>query len=187
MISICMLKLCGNSLCQTLEIIFTLNGRFPLKSKKANAVPIHKKCDKQTTENYCPISLLLVCGKIFERLLYDTLFNSFLKIIYFLQVSLDSDQGILAWINFFQLTMKSYLTSPKLLTKYDMMGWYLSCVKMIFTVKWLIYFGGLPERQKAKNCFKWPVFILGWYSGWCTTRIHFETFVIFNVHQWFIK
>ena len=55
-----------------LEIIFKTclrNGRFPLERKKANVVPIHKKCDKQTIENCCPVSPLPICGKIFERLL----------------------------------------------------------------------------------------------------------------------
>ena len=44
------------------------NGRFPLERKKANIVPIHKKDDKQTIENYRPVSFLPICGKIFERL-----------------------------------------------------------------------------------------------------------------------
>ena len=69
---------------------------------------MHKKGDKQTIKNYRPVSLLPICGKIFERLLYDTMFDFFfLRIIYFLQINLDSDQEILASINFFQLIMKS--------------------------------------------------------------------------------
>ena len=71
-------------------------------------VAVHKKGDKQTIKNYLPVSLLPICGKIFERLLYDTMFDFFfLRIIYFLQINLDSDQEILASINFFQLIMKS--------------------------------------------------------------------------------
>ena len=98
MISIYMSKLCGNSICQSLEIISKTclrNGRFPRKSKKANFVPIHKKGDQQTTENYGPVSLLPICGKIFECLLYDTLFNFFLKIIYFSQISLVQTRELL--------------------------------------------------------------------------------------------
>ena len=86
-----MLKLCGDSIWQPLEIIFKTylrNGRFPLERKKANAVPIYKKCDKQTIESYRPASFLPICGKIFVRLLYDT-------------------SEILASIHFFQLIMKS--------------------------------------------------------------------------------
>ena len=72
------------------------NGRFLLESKKANVVLIHKKDNKKTIENYCSVSLPPIYGKIFERLLYDTLFNFLLRIIYFLQINLDSEQEILA-------------------------------------------------------------------------------------------
>ena len=80
MISIRMLKLCGDSICKPLELIFKMclrNGRFPLEWKKANVVPIHKKGDKQTIKNYRPVSLLPICGKIFERLLYYTMLDFF--------------------------------------------------------------------------------------------------------------
>ena len=40
-------------------------------------VPIHKKGDKQILKNYRPISLLPITGKIFERLLYDRMFEFF--------------------------------------------------------------------------------------------------------------
>ena len=106
MISIPMLKLCGDSICKPLVLIFKTclrNGRFPLEWKKVNVVPIHNKGDKQTIKNYRPVSLLPICEKIFERLLYDTMFD----FIYFLQINLDSDWEILASINFFQLIMKS--------------------------------------------------------------------------------
>ena len=65
-----MLKICGESISKPLEIIFkscTEKGQFPNKWKKANVVPVHKNDDKQVSRNYRPISLLLICGKIFER------------------------------------------------------------------------------------------------------------------------
>ena len=46
-------------------------GKFPSEWKKGNDVPIHKKDDKQNVKNYCPVSLLPICGKIFERLIYN--------------------------------------------------------------------------------------------------------------------
>ena len=82
MISIRILKICGESISKPLELIFKTclrNGRFPLEWKKANVVPIHKKGDKQTIKKYRPVSLLAICGKIFEPLLYDTMFNFFSK------------------------------------------------------------------------------------------------------------
>ena len=72
----------------------------------------------------------------------------FLRIINFLQINLNSDQEVLASISFFQLIMKSKvllmwdskfvgysLISPKLLTKYGMMNWFLSCAKVVYAVK----------------------------------------------------
>ena len=47
--------------------------------KKANIVPIHKKGDKQTLENYRPVSLLFICGKILERLMFKEMFNFFIE------------------------------------------------------------------------------------------------------------
>ena len=50
MISICMLKICGESILKPLELIFKScieSGKFPIKWKKANVVPVHKK----TTNN----------------------------------------------------------------------------------------------------------------------------------------
>ena len=45
------------------------------KWKKTNVVTIHKKGDKQTIKSDRPVSLLPICEKIFERLLYDTMFD----------------------------------------------------------------------------------------------------------------
>ena len=45
--------------------------------EKANVVPVHKKGNKQSLENYRPISLLAICSKIFERLIYNEMFTFF--------------------------------------------------------------------------------------------------------------
>ena len=47
--------------------------------KKTNVIPIHIIEDKALIKNYCPISLLLIFGKIFERIIYNSLFNYFLS------------------------------------------------------------------------------------------------------------
>ena len=54
-------------------------GKFPLEWKKVNIVPIYKKGGKQAVKNYRPVSLLPICGKIFERLLYNEMLNFFLE------------------------------------------------------------------------------------------------------------
>ena len=81
-ISIRMIKIFSASICKPLRLIlnyFIDNGIYPCELKKANAVPIHKKGDKQTLKNYRPVSLLPICSKIFERLLYNEMFGFFLN------------------------------------------------------------------------------------------------------------
>ena len=82
MLSIRVLKLCGKSICKPLDLKFQScieYGEFPTEWKKANVVLVHKKSDKQILKNYRPVSLLPVCGKIFERLLYNRLYEYFIE------------------------------------------------------------------------------------------------------------
>ena len=46
-------------------------GTFPNNWKKSNVLPIHKKGDKHLLQNYRPVSLLSVCTKIFERIVFN--------------------------------------------------------------------------------------------------------------------
>ena len=85
-ISVKMLKLCDASIVTPLLTIFnnSINdGVFPFPWKKANVVPIHKKGAKNVVGNYRPISLLPICGKIFEKVIYNNLYKYFedLKIL----------------------------------------------------------------------------------------------------------
>ena len=81
-LSIRMIELCGKSITYPLKLIFEASlqeGTFPSCWKKANAVLVHKKEDKNLLKNYRPISLLPIFGKIFERILFKDLFNCFHK------------------------------------------------------------------------------------------------------------
>lgn len=74
MISSYMLKICGNSISKPLQLMFRScikNGEFPFEWKKVSVVPMHKKSYKQTLKNYQPISLLPICRKVFEQLIYN--------------------------------------------------------------------------------------------------------------------
>ena len=81
-------------------------GVFPSEWKKTNIVPIHKKGDKQTLENYCPVSLLLICGKILDRLMFNKMFNFFneIKLISSNQSSFNRD--VLALVSCYLSRMK---------------------------------------------------------------------------------
>ena len=82
MISIRKLKIFGESISKPLRIILKScieKGQFPNEWKKANVVPVHKKGDKRVLRNYRPVSLLPICGKIFERLMYNNLYEFFIK------------------------------------------------------------------------------------------------------------
>ena len=77
-----MLKICGDSLCRPLELIFNdclANGIFPSDWNKGNIVPVHKKNDKQHINNYRPICLLPLCSKMFERLIFNEMFGFFIE------------------------------------------------------------------------------------------------------------
>ena len=50
------------------------SGVFPDIWKRSHIIPTYKKNDKHCINNYCPVSLLTICGKIFECILYNPLF-----------------------------------------------------------------------------------------------------------------
>ena len=54
-------------------------GIFPDIWKKRNIIPAHKKEDKSLINNYRPISLLPFFGKIFERVICNSLLNYFIS------------------------------------------------------------------------------------------------------------
>ena len=75
-----MLKLFHKSILKPLKLLFEncpRTGIFPDQWKKANIVPTHKKGDKQLLKKYRPISLLPICRKAFERIIFNDFFKYF--------------------------------------------------------------------------------------------------------------
>ena len=77
-LSIRMLKLCDKSIVKPLSMIFKyckLNKTFPNLWKKANFVRINKKEEKDLIKIYRPVLLFAIFWKIFERLIFNSLFK----------------------------------------------------------------------------------------------------------------
>ena len=76
-ISIRMIKICDKSLIKPLTFLFKTSLRsshYPDIWKKSNIIPVHKKNDKRLVNNYRPISLLPVFGKIFEKIIFNKIY-----------------------------------------------------------------------------------------------------------------
>ena len=77
-----MIRLCGDSLVLPLRLLFTnmlRTSSFPSMWKLANVTPVFKKNDKQLIKNYRPISLLPLLSKIFEKILFDKIYEHLTK------------------------------------------------------------------------------------------------------------
>ena len=94
-----MIKICNEAVTIPLKIIFEESlkkGIFPDIWKTGN-IPAHKKEDKTLINNYHPISLLPIFGKIFERVIYNSLFNYF-----FLHLNQDFFRETHVLLNYYQ-------------------------------------------------------------------------------------
>ena len=79
-ISVRMIQLFGDSITLPLVQIFKSSlsqGVFLDTWKMANIIPVHKKEAKFLAKNYRPISLLRIFGRVFERLLFNSLLSHF--------------------------------------------------------------------------------------------------------------
>ena len=75
-----MIKISGESITVPLKIVseqLLKENKFLELWKKANIVPVHKKEEKNLIKNYCPVSFLSIFSKIYERVIYNALFNYF--------------------------------------------------------------------------------------------------------------
>ena len=86
------MKICDSSIVRPLLIIYKncLQSRsFPDNWKKSSVVLIHKKSDKQLLQNYWPISLLSICIKTFEIIIFNPIFEFLDEMLFFFQINLD--------------------------------------------------------------------------------------------------
>ena len=77
-ISIAMSKICDSTIVEPLCMIFEKcleTGQYPSIWKKANIIPVHKKNSRQCKNKYRPISWLPVFGKLFEKVLFDSMYK----------------------------------------------------------------------------------------------------------------
>ena len=73
-----MIRLCDDSIVLPLKLIFSnilRTSNFPILWKLANVTPVFKKNDKQLINNYRPISLLPLLSKIFEKILFNKIYE----------------------------------------------------------------------------------------------------------------
>ena len=75
-----LLKMAGNIVAPSLTQIFTKSistGIFPTEWKLARVTPIFKKGKRDDPNNYRPISIIATVAKIFEKIIYDQLYEYF--------------------------------------------------------------------------------------------------------------
>ena len=73
-----MVKISDDFIKKPLSIIYKYcikKGIYRNAWKKSNILPVHKKGDKQIVNNYRPVSLLPSFGKVFEKTLFNSIFE----------------------------------------------------------------------------------------------------------------
>ena len=102
--------------------------------------------------NYNQVSLLPNWEKVRQRLLWFFTKNGLISSNQSLFIP--GYSGILIAFN-----MGIFLIFSKLLKKYGMMDWFLSCAKMVFVVEWMFYKTSLVTENKK-------FVLIGGWSSW---------------------
>ena len=107
---------------------FLEDGLYPNNRKKSNVVPIYKKESKNLIENYKPISLLPVFGKVLERIIFNSMLNYFLENKLFNKCQsgfLPGDSCISQLLSITEKIYKSFVCNPSV----DVRGAFLDILK----------------------------------------------------------
>ena len=152
-------------------------GIFPDELKIANVVPIFKSGDVMIFSNYRPVSVLPICSKIIERLIYNRLLkyindnNLFYKFQFGFQKGRSTHMALIILIDKISEALKNgdcvigiFLDFSKAL---DTVDHYLSNRK-----QYVAYNGIKSQTEK---------------STVCPTGIYFMSITFLNIHQWFVN
>ena len=71
-----------SNFCEFLHFNYCVDiGEFLQEFKNADVIPVHKKKEKSDKTNYIPVSILPNLSKIYEKLIYNQLYDYFDKIL----------------------------------------------------------------------------------------------------------
>ena len=70
-----LLRDCADLITSPLCTIFNQSGVFPDEWKLSKVIPLFKQGERSDLNNYRPISIVPVLAKVFERIIYDQLYN----------------------------------------------------------------------------------------------------------------
>ena len=91
--------------------------------KKAIVLPVHKKESRQIKKNHRPILLLPICGKIYEKVIFDAIYEHLTDNLLLTPNQLDS-----TWV--IQLLVSSYTLHNE----------FMELLKSFHHVKFVLYF-----------------------------------------------
>ena len=188
-----MIKICSHSLILLLKIIFEHSlkkGKFPEIWKKANLVPIHKKEDKMLVKYYCPISVLPIFRKMFERVIYNSLFNYFQSNGLFTPFQSGFPPGDSCITQLLSIIHEIHETAFDENLTVDVRGVFLGISKLFDKVcimeSFLTTFATqkLSGKLRTKSCLKWSNIRVEKNNVWNSTRISTRDTLVFNIHKW---
>ena len=176
-ISIYMLKICSSSIYKSSETKFKQCVEtcvFPSEWKNTNIGPIHKKGDKQILENYRPVLLLLICGKIIERLLFNEMLNR--TIVALISCYLSP----MRYMNLLILDLK--LEASSLIYQKHLIRCDIQKKSKWNIVKFTKPSGRFFKGKKTTRSPQQASLYMEKCQYWSTSRFHPWSFVVFDLH-----